>query len=212
MRIQGGIPVGGNLGFYPQVGFKTLDYMPDRDYSPAQALEYRPDRDYSPIRTMEYIRDRDYSPARTLNSGLLGAMFPAGNAGGLIAQAMPGAAALGGQMRMVSQEQQPEMMGPNVFSVRPRVSYLEPEEGGLELGGAINVPIGAKGRINVQGGYQPETSMMNVQGSIGQPQGAPGLGLDFFVRRNLNRRNNPMGMMGMPMDDMGGQLKYETQF
>jgi len=117
MRIQGGIPVGGNLGFYPQVGFKTLDYMPDRDYSPAQALEYRPDRDYSPIRTMEYIRDRDYSPirtmeyirdrdyspARTLNSGLLGAMFPAGNAGGLIAQAMPGAAALGGQLKYETQ-------------------------------------------------------------------------------------------------------------
>ena len=200
MRIQGGIPVGGNLGFYPQVGFKTLDYIPDRDYSPARTLEYIPDRDYSPARTL------------ALNPGFLGAMFPAGNAGGLMAQAMPGAAALGGQMGMASQGQQPKMMGPNVFSVRPKVSYLEPEEGGLELGGAINVPIGSKGRINVQGGYQPETSMMNVQGSIGQPQGAPGLGLDFFVRRNLNRRNNPRGMMGMPMDDMGGQLRYDTQF
>lgn len=190
MRIQGGIPVGGNLG--------TVAARPNPLLDPRfkiQGKEYNE----SPINIPSQFQ-------------LPGAMFPAGNAGGLMAQAMPGAADLGGQMGMASQGQQPGMMGPNVFSVRPRVSYLEPEEGGLELGGAINIPIGSKGRINVQGGYQPETSMMNVQGSVGQPQGAPGLGLDFFVRRNLNRRNNPMGMMGMPMDDMGGQLRYDTQF
>ena len=172
MRIQGGIPVGGNLG----------------------AVAARP----NPFDIPSQFQ-------------LPGAMFPAGNAGGLMAQAMPGAAALGGQMGMMYQGQDPNAMSPNVFSIRPRVSYLEPEQGGLDLGGTVNIPMGAKGRINVQGGYQPETNMLNVQGTVGQPQGSPGLGLDFFVRRNLNRRN-PMGMgMGMP-DDMGGQLRYDTQF
>jgi hypothetical protein len=48
--------------------------------------------------------------------------------------------------------------------------------------------------------------MMNLQGTIGQPPGTQGLGLDFFVNRNLNRKF-PGGM-----DDMGGQLRYNTQF
>lgn len=147
------------------------------------------------------------------SSNLPGAV---GNMAGILnaelAQAMPKAAALGGQMGMAPQEQRPGMMGPNVFSVRPRASYLEPEEGGLDLGGAINIPLGPNGRINVQGGYQPGTGMLNAQGSIGQPQGAPGFGVDLFVRRNLNRRNNPSDVMGMPMNDMGGQVRYETQF
>jgi len=203
MRIQGGIPVGGNLG--------VVAARPNPLLDPRFKIQGGEPWNKTPILPGKETKEYNEAPINIPSQFQLpGAMFPAGNAGGLMAQAMPGAAALGGQMGMASQGQQPKMMGPNVFSVRPKVSYLEPEEGGLELGGAINVPIGSKGRINVQGGYQPETSMMNVQGSIGQPQGAPGLGLDFFVRRNLNRRNNPRGMMDMP--DMGGQLRYDTQF
>jgi hypothetical protein len=130
-----------------------------------------------------------------------------GNMGGMMAQAMPNAAGLGASMGIGG----PGMEQPNVFSIRPRISYLEPEEGGLDLGGTVNIPIGAKGRINVTGGYQPEQNMLNLQGTVGQPQGSPGLGLDFFVKRNLNRGNTPMGMPGFP-GDMGGQIRYESQF
>lgn len=31
MLISGGIPVGGNLGLSPRTGFKTLEYVPERD-------------------------------------------------------------------------------------------------------------------------------------------------------------------------------------
>ena len=204
MRIQGGIPVGGNLG--------TVAARPNPLLDPRFKIQGGEPWNKTPILPKE-TKEYDETPINIPSQFQLpGAMFPAGNAGGLMAQAMPGATALGGQMGMATQGQVPGMPGPNVFSVRPRVSYLEPEEGGLDLGGAVNIPIGAKGRINVQGGYQPETNMLNVQGTVGQPQGSPGLGVDFFVRRNLNRRNTPMGMMGMPMDDMGGQLRYDTQF
>jgi hypothetical protein len=148
------------------------------------------------------------SPSSTQFRQALGGFAPVGNLGGLLAQAYPGASALGGQMgmNMGMPQGMPGMPAPNVFSVRPRVFYREPEEGGLDLGGSVNIPIGKEGRINVQGGYQPETNMMNLQGTIGQPPGTQGLGLDFFVNRNLNRKF-PGGM-----DDMGGQLRYNTQF
>jgi hypothetical protein len=148
------------------------------------------------------------SPNNTQFRQALGGFTPVGNLGGLLAQAYPGASALGGQMGMNMGMPQgiPGMPTPNVFSVRPRVSYRESEEGGLDLGGSVNIPIGKEGRINVQGGYQPETNIMNLQGTIGQPPGTQGLGLDFFVNRNLNRKF-PGGM-----DDMGGQLRYNTQF
>ena len=139
--------------------------------------------------------------------GLPMAMQGIGNAGAMLAQGMPNAAGLGGSMGMGGQG----MQQPNVFSVRPRVSYMEPEEGGLDLGGTVNIPIGKDGRINVTGGYQPDQGMLNLQGTIGQPQGRPGLGLDVFVKRNLNRRNTQMGMPGFP-EDMGGQIRYESQF
>jgi hypothetical protein len=206
MRIQGGIPVGGNLG--------VVAARPNPLLDPRFKIQGGEPWNKTPILPGKETKEYNEAPINIpAQFQLPGAMFPAGNAGGLMAQAMPGATALGGQMGMATQGQAPGMAGPNVFSVRPRVSYLEPEEGGLDLGGAVNIPIGAKGRINVQGGYQPETNMLNVQGTVGQPQGSPGLGVDFFVRRNLNRRN-PMGMgmgMGMP-DDMGGQLRYDTQF
>jgi len=139
----------------------------------------------------------------------LGGFSPVGNVGAL-AQAHPGASALGGQMGM--NMGMPGMPAPNVFSVRPRVSYREREEGGLDLGGSVNIPIGKEGRINVQGGYQPETGRMNLQGTIGQPPGRQGFGLDFFIDRNLNRK--PAGQFPMPgmFNDMGGQIRYDTQF
>jgi hypothetical protein len=137
--------------------------------------------------------------------------IPTNTQSNLLAQALPGqmAGMLGGPMQMNPNQ------GPNVFSVRPRVSYLEPEQGGLDLGGSINIPLGQTGRIGVQGGYQPENNMLNLQGTIGQPQGAQGFGVDFFVNRKLgNRRPNPMEMPmgGMGMNDMGGQLRYGTEF
>jgi hypothetical protein len=114
------------------------------------------------------------------------AMNGIGNMGGMIAQANPNAAALGNVMRMQPGDVPPEMgEPPNVFSVRPRINYMDPEQGGLELGGAVNVPIGERGRINVQGGYQPDTRRLNVNATVGQPQGSRGFGFDVNVNRTL---------------------------
>lgn len=51
MRIQGGIPVGGNLGFYSQAGFDPLEYMPGRDRATARTMEwdYNKDGPYAEI-------------------------------------------------------------------------------------------------------------------------------------------------------------------
>ena len=121
------------------------------------------------------------------------AMNGIGNMGGMIAQANPNAAALGSVMRMQPGDVPPEMgEPPNVFSVRPRINYMDPEQGGLELGGALNIPIGERGRINVQGGYQPDTRRLNVNATVGQPQGSRGFGFDVNVNRTLGSggRNN----------------------
>ena len=129
-----------------------------------------------------------------------------GNVEGMIAQAYPNATALGGAMRMQPGGAPTGMEeAPNVFSVRPRINYMDPEQGGLELGGAVNVPIGQRGRINVQGGYQPETSRLNVNATLGQPPGSPGFGIDFNMNRLLrpgSRNQNDYGVMG----------RYEAQF
>jgi hypothetical protein len=120
-----------------------------------------------------------------------------GNMGGLIAQADPNAAALGGSMRMGDMPPGFGMQqAPNVFSVRPRINYMDPEQGGLELGGAVNVPIGERGRINVQGGYQPDTRQLNINATVGQPQGSPGFGVDFGMNRTLGGNRNNFGVMG----------------
>jgi hypothetical protein len=120
-----------------------------------------------------------------------------GNMGGLLAQANPNAAFLGGPMQAGGI---PPGFGmeaaPNVFSVRPRINYMDPEQGGLELGGAVNVPLGERGRINVQGGYQPDTRQLNVNATIGQPQGSPGFGIDFNMNRTLGGNRNNYGVMG----------------
>jgi hypothetical protein len=51
MRIQGGIPVGGNLGFYSQAGFDPFEYMPGRDRATARTMEwdYNKDGPYAEI-------------------------------------------------------------------------------------------------------------------------------------------------------------------
>jgi hypothetical protein len=123
------------------------------------------------------------------------AMNGIGNMGGMIAQAYPNATALGGDMRMQPGGAPPGMgEAPNVFSVRPRINYMDPEQGGLELGGAVNIPIGKRGRINVQGGYQPDTTQLNVNATVGQPQGAPGFGVDFFMNRRLRQPSSSPSM------------------
>lgn len=136
------------------------------------------------------------------------AMDGIGNMGGMIAQANPNATALGGMMRMQPGGAPPGMgEAPNVFSVRPRINYMDPEQGGLELGGAVNVPLGQRGRINVQGGYQPDTSRLNINATVGQPQGAPGFGVDFFMNRKLRQPSSSPSM-----NDYGLMGRYETQF
>ena len=136
------------------------------------------------------------------------AMNGIGNMGGMIAQANPNASALGSVMRMQPGGTPPGMgEAPNVFSVRPRINYMDPEQGGLELGGAVNVPIGQRGRINVQGGYQPDTSQLNINATVGQPQGAPGFGVDFFMNRKLRQPSSSPSM-----NDYGLMGRYETQF
>jgi hypothetical protein len=132
------------------------------------------------------------------------AMNGIGNMGGMIAQVNPNAAALGSVMRMQPGDVPPEMgEPPNVFSVRPRINYMDPEQGGLELGGALNIPIGERGRINVQGGYQPDTRRLNVNATVGQPQGSRGFGFDVNVNRTLGSGGrNYYGVYG----------RYGTQF
>ena len=132
------------------------------------------------------------------------AMNGIGNMGGMIAQANPNVAALGSVMRMQPGDVPPEMgEPPNVFSVRPRINYMDPEQGGLELGGALNVPIGERGRINVQGGYQPDTRRLNVNATVGQPQGSRGFGFDVNVNRTLGSGGR---------NDYGVYGRYGTQF
>jgi hypothetical protein len=136
------------------------------------------------------------------------AMNGIGNMGGMIAQAYPNATALGGDMRMQPGGAPPGMgEAPNVFSVRPRINYMDPEQGGLELGGAVNIPIGKRGRINVQGGYQPDTTQLNVNATVGQPQGAPGFGVDFFMNRRLRQpSSSPL------MNDYGVRGRLGAEF
>ena len=132
------------------------------------------------------------------------AMNGIGNMGGMVAQANPNAAALGSVMRMQPGDVPPEMgEPPNVFSVRPRINYMDPEQGGLELGGALNIPIGERGRINVQGGYQPDTRRLNVNATVGQPQGSRGFGFDVNVNRTLGSGGR---------NDYGVYGRYGTQF
>ena len=132
------------------------------------------------------------------------AMNGIGNMGGMIAQANPNAAALGSVMRMQPGDVPPEIgEPPNVFSVRPRINYMDPEQGGLELGGALNIPIGERGRINVQGGYQPDTRRLNVNATVGQPQGSRGFGFDVNVNRTLGSGGR---------NDYGVYGRYGTQF
>jgi hypothetical protein len=136
------------------------------------------------------------------------AMNGIGNMGGMIAQAYPNATALGGDMRMQPGGAPPGMgEAPNVFSVRPRINYMDPEQGGLELGGAVNIPIGKRGRINVQGGYQPDTTQLNVNATVGQPQGAPGFGVDFFMNRRLRQPSSSPSM-----NDYGVRGRYGAEF
>ena len=136
------------------------------------------------------------------------AMNGIGNMGGMIAQAYPNATALGGDMRMQPGGAPPGMgEAPNVFSVRPRLNYMDPEQGGLELGGAVNIPIGKRGRINVQGGYQPDTTQLNVNATVGQPQGAPGFGVDFFMNRRLRQPSSSPSM-----NDYGVMGRYGAEF
>jgi hypothetical protein len=136
------------------------------------------------------------------------AMNGIGNMGGMIAQAYPNATALGGDMRMQPGGAPPGMgEAPNVFSARPRINYMDPEQGGLELGGAVNIPIGKRGRINVQGGYQPDTTQLNVNATVGQPQGAPGFGVDFFMNRRLRQPSSSPSM-----NDYGVMGRYGAEF
>jgi hypothetical protein len=136
------------------------------------------------------------------------AMNGIGNMGGMIAQAYPNATALGGDMRMQPGGAPPGMgEAPNVFSVRPRLNYMDPEQGGLELGGAVNIPIGKRGRINVQGGYQPDTTQLNINATVGQPQGDPGFGVDFFMNRRLRQPSSSPSM-----NDYGVMGRYGAEF
>ena len=125
------------------------------------------------------------------------AMYGIGNTGTMLAQADPNAAALGGMMQAGAVPPGFGMQAaPNVFSVRPRINYMDPEQGGLELGGAVNVPIGERGRINVQGGYQPDTRQLNINATVGQPQGSPGFGIDFNMNKTIGGNRNNYGVMG----------------
>ena len=136
------------------------------------------------------------------------AMGGIGNMQGMIAQAYPNATALGGAMRMQPGGAPPGIgETPNVFSVRPRINYMDPEQGGLELGGAVNIPIGQRGRINVQGGYQPDTTQLNINATVGQPPGAPGFGVDFFMNRKLRQPSS-----GPSMNDYGVMGRYGAEF
>jgi hypothetical protein len=228
MRIQGGIPVGGNLsgvdmlqagnpfgpGFViPKQGTSTPGTGPQ-----LFNLPQTPTRIFSPS---DFDRENAI-PVKFRQAGLQPGMAPAGNAGYFLAQAAPVAPnGLGGPLTM--SDTGPGMpQQPNVFSFRPSVQVRDEEQGGLGLGGSLNIPIGRQGRINVQGEYQPGTSNLNLRGTIGQPPGSQGFGIDFGVNRRLNRPAMP-GMFGGgmvpgipstsgPQDDMYGILRASQQF
>ena len=124
-----------------------------------------------------------------------------GNIGGMLAQADPNAAALGGLMQAGGVPPGFGMQAaPNVPFVRPSFTY---DQEGLEIGGAVNLPIGEQGRINVQGGYRPETRQLNVNATLGQPRGSRGFGIDVNVNRTLGSGGR---------NDYGAGIRYETQF
>jgi hypothetical protein len=146
------------------------------------------------------------------------ALPPAGS--NLLAQGMPpmgNAGALGGAMQMGGLMQQGAPQGPaqpNVFSFRPNMKYLNPEEGGLQFGGELNIPLGEKGRINATGTYYPETNSVSATGTVGQPKGLPGFGIDFFVNRRLNQNQNTNvpGPGPQNLNDAGAYARYSGRF
>ena len=47
----------------------------------------------------------------------------------------------------------------------------------------------------------------NINATVGQPQGAPGFGVDFFMNRKLRQPSSSPSM-----NDYGLMGRYETQF
>ena len=145
----------------------------------------------------EELKNRGIMP-RGVNLPLVqGGLSPLGNAGffegqQFLAQLLSNSAGLGGEISLPS---------PNVFSMRPRIGY---DEQGLDVGGSINVPIGTDGRVQLTGGYRPDSSKLNLKGTIGQPPGSQGLGIDFYVNKLLNKK--PEG------SDLGVEARYNTRF
>jgi len=114
----------------------------------------------------------------------------------LLAQASPGGQNIGNVGGMLGGEI--AVPAPNVFSMRPRIGY---NEQGLDVGGSMNIPIGKDGRVQLTGGYRPDSSELKLKGTIGQPPGSQGLGIDFYVNKLLNKKN-----------DIGVEARYSTQF
>ena len=80
MRIQGGIPVGGNLG--------TVAARPNPLLDPRFKIQGGEPRNKTPILPGKETKEYNEAPINIPSQFQLpGAMFPAGNAGGLMAQA-----------------------------------------------------------------------------------------------------------------------------
>jgi len=220
--IKGGIPVGGNLG---ATGVGLLAGSPSFQIGPRspfkgmsqEELNKLKEWDSRPGDLQKYYEQQNRPGPQLPFAGIPGDV---GNFGGLIAQGLPptgSAGVLGGMMQMGGPMRQGVPQGPpqpNVFSFRPNMKYLDPEEGGLQFGGELNIPLGEKGRINATGTYYPETNSVSATGTVGQPKGSPGFGIDFFVNRRLspNQNTNIPGLGQPNLNDAGAYARYGGRF
>jgi len=210
MRIYGerNMPgAGGNLAGTPS--FQIGPRSPFKGMS-QEELNKLKEWDSRPGELQKYYEEQNRPGPSLPFANLPGA---AGNMGGLLLAQLPtaggNAGSLGGPMQMGGPQQSG---GPNVFSFRPNVKVLNPEEGGLQFGGAVNIPLGQNSRINATGAYLPETNSVNLTGTVGQPQGSPGFGIDFFVNRRLNQ-NTGAPSVGVPtLNDAGAYARYSGRF
>lgn len=182
--VQGGSSPLGNAGFFEGQNINTFQtpfssIFLAENQGPSTPIKYYPDANKG---------QGGYLPNR--GAGYPANVRPKGQQ--FLAQLPPNATGLGGEIGGPA---------PNVFSMRPRIGY---DEQGLDVGGSMNVPIGTDGRVQLTGGYRPDSNELNLRGTIGQPPGSQGLGIDFYVNKLLNKK--PEGR------DLGVEARYNTRF
>ena len=193
MRITGGIPVGGNLGYV--AGGLSFPIDTD-DFNPNDEKEFK-QRFQAPGSWREQIKE--YQRQNPLQRQMPSAGFGVGNMGGLLAQGVPptvNAGALGGMMQMGPQ------FGPKPFNVD-----INAVDDRLEsVGGSANIQLDRDQKLRLGGNFNPGfTDQMGIQ----NPQSyqvfgeytTPSLGVNVNYR---NTRGNPSSVGGFPGEVQAG--------